>query len=510
MTGYPNLIATILLCGWPLIAIALFLFLPPRRALVLGYVIGWLFLPFFGYDTPFIGWNKFAATSIGALLGVVLLDPTSLFAFRPKLIDLPMFCWLFCLVPATFSNTFAPYSAVADSMGQFVNWGIPYILGRVYFSDPRNLHEMALWTFIAGLLYVPFCLYEVRMSPVLSIDVYGFSAHSIAQSVRMGGFRPMVFMQHGLAVGMMMAAASLAGVWLVWSGALRRLWGVPAAVPLAVLLATTALVKSTGAIALMIAGVGVLFITRHLRTSVVMLALAASPFGYMLARSVGGWSGYNLVAQIDKFSSERAISLAFRFDCENTLIGRAALRPVFGWGLNGNFMVTDINGNPEAVPDGYWVIALGISGIFGLVSLYTALLMPAAVFVLRVKPPAWNAPVLAGACVFAVLLPLHAIDNLFNAMLNPLFMLGLGGLTGVAAAAADPQAFFTQIQAAAAPPPQPLPVAPAAPRPSRPRPSANAPDDEFDPEPAPPPQPVAAAPPQPSARKSLDEELGIS
>ncbi|MDB5322229.1 MAG: hypothetical protein JWN40_3860 [Phycisphaerales bacterium] len=500
MTGNPNLIAMIALCGWPLIAIALFLILPPRRALIAGYVIGWLFLPYFGYQTPFIGWNKHAATSFGALLGVLLLDPSSLASFRLRLIDLPMICWLLCLVPATLSNSFNPYSAIADSASQIVTWGVPYFLGRVYFSDPATLRGMAVWTFIAGLLYVPFCLYEIRMSPVLSIDFYGFSQHSLAQSIRMGGFRPMVFLQHGLAVGMVMAAASLAGIWLTWSGSIKRLWGVPVVVPLAVLLATTALVKSTGAIALLIVGLAVLFFTRYLRTSVIVLALAAAPFGYMLARSVGGWSGYNLVAQIEKFSNERAMSLAFRFDCERMLINRASQRPVFGWGLNANFMVTDANGNIESVPDGYWVIALGTSGLFGLVSLYLALLLPSALFALRIKPATWDAPLLAGGCVFAVLLPLHAIDNLFNAMLNPLFILALGGLTGLAAAAGDPRALLAQPRVDATPQPRPA----TTPRPSRPAPGANPSPDAFDAETAP---AIPASPP--AARKSLDEELGI-
>jgi Na+-driven multidrug efflux pump len=43
---------------------------------------------------------------------------------------------------------------------------------------------------------------------------------------------------------------------------------------------------------------------------------------------------------------------------------------------------------------------------------------------------------LAGAAVFAVLLTLHSMDNLMNAMLNPIFILGLGGLAGAVAGGA--------------------------------------------------------------------------
>ena len=58
---------------------------------------------------------------------------------------------------------------------------------------------------LGGLIYVPLCLFEVRMSPQLHNMVYGFAQHSFGQTVRGGGWRPMVFMQHGLAVGLFMS-----------------------------------------------------------------------------------------------------------------------------------------------------------------------------------------------------------------------------------------------------------------------------------------------------------------
>jgi hypothetical protein len=308
----------------------------------------------------------------------------------------------------------------------------------------------------------------------------------------------MVFMQHGRAVGMMMAAASLAGVWLAWTGSLRRLCGLPIVIPLAILLATTVLVKSAGAIALLAVGVVVLFLSRYLRTWLIVTALCAAPVTYMFARAVGHWSGNNVVNLVAKFSGDRAASLQFRLDCEGLLIDRASTHLAFGWGLNGNFMVTDVEGNIISVPDGYWVIVLGTSGLFGLVALYTALLLPSTLLALRIKPWMWSPP-MAGAAVFAVLLPLHAIDNLLNAMLNPLFILGLGGLTSVAAAAADPRALLLSQAAptaAAAAPPRPT----TGPRHVRPTPWADPFADGLDA------QPVSDT----TDTRMLDEELGIS
>ena len=500
MTGAPNILANIAIYGWPLIAIVLFLLLPPRRALIVGFVLGWLFLPFLFFQTPFIAWGKQSAVSISALAGVLLLDSGSLASFRLRPIDIPMICWLICLVPATLSNSFNPYSAFVDSLGYVIVWGIPYFLGRIYFGTPAGLRGLAVWIFIAGLLYVPFCLYEIKMSPVLSADIYGFAQHIFDQTLRYGGYRPMVFMQHGLAVGMMMAAASLAGVWLMWTGSLRRLCGLPIIIPLAILLATTVLVKSAGALVLLAVGIAICFLSRYLRTWIIVTALAAAPVTYMLARGVGHWSGNNVVNVVARFSGDRAASLQFRLDCEGLLIQRAGIHPAFGWGLNGNFMVTDADGNPISVPDGYWVIVLGTSGLFGLISFYTALLVPSALLAWRIKPWMWSAP-MAGAAVFAVLLPLHGIDNLFNAMFNPLFVLGLGGLSGVASLAADPRALL--LQSAAAPagsaPARPVIV----PRPPRPTPASGDPfSDGLD--------TASDLDPAAAATRSIDEELGIS
>jgi hypothetical protein len=91
-------------------------------------------------------------------------------------------------------------------MTQVTMWGLPYFLGRVYLSDLRSLKELAVGMFISGLVYVPFCLFEVRMSPQLEAIVYGGRMRS---GIRLGGWRPAVFMQSGLELVMWMSVCSL-------------------------------------------------------------------------------------------------------------------------------------------------------------------------------------------------------------------------------------------------------------------------------------------------------------
>ena len=103
---------------------------------------------------------------------------------------------------------------------------LPYLIGRIYFSDAAGLRELAVGIFIGGLVYIPFCLYEIRLSPQLHRIVYGYHAHSFAQTYRFGGWRPTVFMDHGLMVGLWMAMSCLAGIWLYVSGTLRSIRGI--------------------------------------------------------------------------------------------------------------------------------------------------------------------------------------------------------------------------------------------------------------------------------------------
>jgi hypothetical protein len=90
-------------------------------------------------------------------------------------------------------------------------WQLPYLIGRLYFSDAEGLRELAIGIIIGGLACVLPCLYEMRMSPLLLPQVYGIDRY---EGIRMGGYRPRIFFSTGLELGMWMAVASLTAVWL--------------------------------------------------------------------------------------------------------------------------------------------------------------------------------------------------------------------------------------------------------------------------------------------------------
>ena len=68
---------------------------------------------------------------------------------------------------------------------------------------------------VAGLIYSLPMLFEIRISPNLQSWIYGFAPSDFIMTRRGGGFRPMVFMGHGLiaAFFMMTTAVAAAALW---------------------------------------------------------------------------------------------------------------------------------------------------------------------------------------------------------------------------------------------------------------------------------------------------------
>jgi hypothetical protein len=420
------------LFGWPLVALALCALLPARRAVIFSYVIAWLFLPVYAYEVRGLpDWTKMSATSLSLLLGLMIFDARTLTSFRPRWIDLPMLAW--CLSPAAASlvNGLGLYDAISGLRNHAVTWAIPYFLGRIYLSDYDGLRDLALGIFIGGLAYVPFCLYEIRMSPQLHRYVYGFHQHSWEQTKRLGGWRPMVFMNHGLMVGMWMSMASLVGIWLRLSGVLRSFRGVSILWFLLPLLVTTVLCKSTGSLVLLLAGTAVLFWVRWFRTRTPAYLLGIVAPLYILVRLSGIWSGAAMVEATEWFDAERAGSIKTRLEQEDLLAGKALKQPLFGWGGWDRSRIEDESGRDIAITDGLWIIEFGQRGLFGLTAMLGVFLMPLFALTRLVPAREWIRPVAAPAAALTVVATLCLIDCIPNAFLTPVFVLAVGGVSGL-------------------------------------------------------------------------------
>jgi len=437
----------ITLLGWLPIVLLMFLILPPRRAVVVAFITAWLFLPVPVPQSLRIqglpDLDKMTATCIAVLIGTLIFDNKRLWSLRGRWFDLPILIWCLCPIASSLANTghtlYHPgisnpiYDGLAEVLKQSVTWGLPYLIGRMYFNNLAAVRELAVGIFVGGLIYIPFCLFELKMSPQLHFLVYGQHPHEdFGQTMRGGGWRPTVFMAHGLMVSLWMASATLIGLWLWFSGTLRRIWGIPMALLAVPLLMVAVASKSAASFLLMCAGLGVLYVASTQKKRWPVIALMMVIPLYMGVRASGVWDGMNLLNLVQTVAGDkRAESLETRFINEDRLTARAFEQPMFGWAGWGRSRVYDKYGNDISITDGMWVIALGQNGLVGLASLTLAILLPVWLTLRRFPIRYWSHAQVAPAAAMSIILVIYMIDNLLNAMVNPVFMLIAGALAGL-------------------------------------------------------------------------------
>ena len=432
-----NPLVYLVMFAWIPAVLYLFYRLPVQRALVVSFIGAWLFLPQAAFEVsglPDI--TKMSITSYGILLATFLFDAERFKSFRLRWIDLPMLVWCLCPIASSLVNGLGLYDGAATALAQTVTWGFPYFLGRLYLGNLSGLHQLAWGILVGGLIYVPLCLLETRLSPQLHNWVYGYHAHSFAQTIRYGGFRPTVFMEHGLMVGTWMMSASLIGLWLWKARTLKQLWNVPIHWLVLVLVITFVLVKSTGAYVLLLLGFCLLLVLNWSRTALPLLLLVVVLSGYLFVGTTGSLNAQQteqLVAVAAQVTNQdRAQSLAFRLRNEQLLSARARQKAIFGWGGWGRARITDRFGRDVSVTDSLWIITFGNLGAVGLTSVMLVLLLPVlSLLWIRFPVTTWAHPSVAPVAVLAVILLLYAIDCLVNAHLNPVFTLVAGGLSGL-------------------------------------------------------------------------------
>jgi hypothetical protein len=365
------------------------------------------------------------------LLGILLFDSGRLFAFRPKWIDLPIATWCIAKMGSSITNGFEIYDGLSAIEYTIIVWGLPWLFGRLYFSDIAGMRELAVGIALGGLIYVPLCLFEAKMSPQLQSWVYGMVRTDWAETKRFGGWRPTVFMQHGLMVGMWMSMTGLTAWWLWLTGAVKKLWRVPVLSATIAIVATAVICRSFGAIALMAVGMVVLWAARKFRrTSLLWILYAFVPL-YMLLRLSGAWSGSNLVEFSNTIGgADRAGSLQSRLTSEDQFIRAGWQRPLFGFHGWYNTLQLQDKDSKVGIPDALWMIEFTGTGLVGMASLTLYLLLPVGRAWLQISRNHWNNPALMPVVGLGMIVLLSMIDNLFNAMLNPIFMLAAGALSG--------------------------------------------------------------------------------
>lgn len=283
--------------------------------------------------------------------------------------------------------------------------------------DAISNREMIIFTLkalvIAALVYSILILFEARISPQLHRWFYGFHAHGFQQHIRGGNFRAMVFIGHGLRVGIFILIALLAAGTLfriTTEASEKKKWGLAVLWLVPVLY----LSRNSGAFFLCLVFLPLVMFAPARLQLLVAGAFSAIVLIYPMARGAGFIPTEAVVAQAEKINPARAKSLAFRLVNEDILLERANLKPLGGWGTWGRNRVYDTKtGKNLSVTDGTWIIQIGVTGWGGYLGLFSLLCLPPILLALRRKDKSIG-PLEAGLCM---MLTVNLIDMIPNSSL---------------------------------------------------------------------------------------------
>jgi len=415
------------LIAWIPLTLLLFAVMRPRRAVLTSVIGALLLLPSANLELPGLPGtlSRYSAAGIGCLLGALLFDFRALSRFRLAWFDWPAVALVFVSVPTSVLNGLGAYDGFSEAYGHVVLFGIPYFLGRVYFDHPAAHRDLALAVIISAVLYAPLSLWEIRMSPQLHHQVYGFYSVPFMMFARFSGYRPIVFMDSPLMLGMWMSAACMLAFWLGVCCKGFRIRDYPIAWLLPFLLVALVFGKTVGAAVLFFVAAGIFVGARWFGAKFALVVILVGFMSYPALRSLGELERTSIVSVVAPiFPIERVHSLDFRLENEDRVISKALTQPWFGWGG------WDRNRTDETrAIDGLWLSVFGKNGVVGLVALLCLFAIPVVLFYRRLDARDWANPNVAPLSGLAVLICLYWVDCLSNGFVNPVFMMAMGGLS---------------------------------------------------------------------------------
>ncbi len=449
----PNPFAYLMLAIWPLVTLLMFRRMSVERALIWSILGGYLFLPPLAeFNLPLVpSMDKTSIPALSAAL-VLVFAMGKRFALLPqaKVARLLVLVFVLGAIPTVLTNRdplffevlqnsdpvqfvtgFLPGLNIRDIGSVLIGQAItllPFLLARQFLATATGLREMLVALVVGGLIYSVPSLIEIRVSPQINIWVYGFFQHSFEQMMRDGGFRPIVFLPHGLwlALFVLMTLVAAAALFRQAEGQQRvRLMMVTGY--LAVLLV---LCKSLASMMYGVALVPLVLFASPKAQIRVALVFALIAVTYPMLRNFQLVPLDWILAQAESYSPDRAQSLGFRFNNEQILLERAAEKGLFGWGGWGrNLIRHSETGQILSIPDGRWIIVFGTFGWVGYIAEFGLLALP--VFLLsRYMRADLAARISPHAVPLTLMLAITLIDMLLNATLIPFTWMLAGAVLG--------------------------------------------------------------------------------
>jgi hypothetical protein len=461
----PNTFAYVALFGWPGVCLALFILLPLETAAIGSLLGAYLLLPSnFTVDPPLLPpIDKMGIAALATFLLCLMKAPPARRA-RPSVL-VYLLCAAFVVSPflTTFGNSYElqitggsiPGFYPLDGLklaGRHVLELLPFFIGSRYLSSDRG-RELLLKSLVIALMFYSLpMLFEIRMSPQLHYWVYGYYPSQFVQQMRAGGFRPVVFTQHGLALAMFTSLCVIAAVVLI--RAKRRVLHMPASLSASYLAAILLLCKSLGPAIYATLLTPVVLLTKPRTWVKLSLVLVLIVTTYPALRNSGLIPLHSIATAAESVSADRSQSLEFRLNNEEKLLAKADEKPWFGWGTWGRNRVYDRSGKDVSVTDGGWIIQFGTFGWFGYLSLFGLLLTAVCRAYRGIGHAVTPATITCGGLV--LLLGVYVVDQVPNGNPMTLVLLLAGTVSSSAIVRARHSAFRRPARIAS---PSPVPTA---------------------------------------------------
>jgi len=319
------------------------------------------------------------------------------------------------------------YDALSAVIRQMI-FIIPFVLGMNFFAGASDHDELLRFLVVAGIFYSFPMLLEVRLSPQLHRLVYGFFPHSFAQQIRNGGFRPVVFLGHGLWVAFFTMSTVVASS-ILWKMR-RSVIGFRPGVILIYLSVVLFFCKSMASMIYAIFAVPVIYFIRPAKQVNLSKFIVVFVVLFPLLRIADYFPGNEIASMVAEYNQQRAESLQYRIDNEDMLLDHARERLFFGWGTWGRNRVYDEQtGKDLSVTDGRWIIVMGEHGLIGYLAEFglLALSVIRCSKVIQYVKDSRERIVLSG---LSLLMAISMVDLLPNASVTPWTWLLAGALIG--------------------------------------------------------------------------------
>lgn len=393
----------IALFSWPLVAVALFAALGRMKGVIWGVIFPALTLPEKAvYDLPGLPpYDKNMAIIVGLLLGIMatrspaasqtkaaIADPLAkniIYGLAGLLILSAFATMITNRAPLVYGPTTLPALGLRDlitMVSASVVFLVPFLVAQHHLSTPQAHVELLRAFVVAGLCYSLLVLFEIRMSPQLHRWTYGYFQHSWQQHIRGGNFRPIVFMPHGLWIGIFLTTSVLAAFVLlknkVKAGESRVQFLLAGFWLLGVLLISS----NMGATFLALVFVPILWVLSYRVQIWIALAVMSWFLIHPALRQTELVTFERALEVVGRISVERQESFKFRVDNERKFMERAVEKPIAGWGIWSRWRVRDpVTGADISTSDGRWISVLGERGWIGFIAYFGLLTMPT--FLLR-------------------------------------------------------------------------------------------------------------------------------